>query len=242
VQKGFGRFREVRQGTFSPDAEQRAWIRELYHGEVRSTDENVGALLEGLRELELYDDSLIVLTSDHGEEFWEHDGFEHGHTLYRELLEVPLIVKAPGSRARNEVQGIVSTEQVMSTVLEHCGIEYDRQNLARALSLRSNEQELVVSGGPLYFEDRVAARFGPFWYIHSLVSDREELYNLETDPVQQSSIAESAPNEIQQARSMLVKWHERMKQVKQVYQTEGTQDLELNPGTIERLRSLGYIQ
>ena len=88
----------------------------------------------------------------------------------------------------------------------------------------------------------MAARFGPFWYIHSLVSDREELYNLETDPDQQSSIAESAPDELQQARSMLGKWHERMNQIKQVYQTEGTQEIELNPGTMERLRSLGYIQ
>jgi arylsulfatase A-like enzyme len=245
VQNGFDRFRAVRQGTFSPDAEQRAWIKELYHAEVRSADQNVGALLEGLRELKLYEGSLILFTSDHGEEFWEHDGFEHGHTLYRELLEVPLIIKAPGSRVRNEVKNVVSTEQIMSTVLEDCGIEYDRRYLAPALFLRSDQQEqqeLVVSGGPLYFEERVAARFGSYWYIRSLVSGREELYNMESDPDQQSSIAESAPDEVQRARSMLVKWHEGIEPIKRVYQTEETEEIQLSPGTRDRLRSLGYIQ
>jgi arylsulfatase A-like enzyme len=241
VQNGFDRFRAVRQGTFNPDAEQRAWIRKLYDAEVRSTDQNVGALLDGLRESKLYEDSLIVFTSDHGEEFWEHDGFEHGHTLYRELLEVPLILKAPGFPRGEVVTDVVSTEQVMSTVLKDCGIESE-ESLAPALSVGSDPQHLVVSGGALYFEERVAARFGAYWYIRSLVSGREELYDMESDPEQQSSIAGSAAEEIHRARSLLVTWEDRMDPIKRVYETEEDEELQLSPGTRERLRSLGYIQ
>ena len=86
----------VRAGMLKLSAEQREWVRKLYDDEVRYVDENVGRLLGHLRETGQYDDALIIVASDHGEEFWEHDGFEHGHTLYNEVLRVPLMIKLPG--------------------------------------------------------------------------------------------------------------------------------------------------
>ena len=69
-----------------------------YDGEVYYADEQFGIFLDLLRRLGVYDDSLIVVTSDHGEEFFEHEGFYHSRTLYEELLRVPLLIKLPKSR------------------------------------------------------------------------------------------------------------------------------------------------
>ncbi|MGH9335307.1 MAG: sulfatase family protein, partial [Vicinamibacteria bacterium] len=241
----FREFREVRQGIFVPNADQRAWIQELYRGEVRSTDRHLGTLIDGLRDLGLYDDSLIVITSDHGEEFWEHEGLEHGHSLYREVLAVPLMIKFPGSQTKGEVSDFVSTERVMATVLDACGIRYAPQDVAPPLLLRDGVEthaEPVVSTAPLYYENRIAVRFERYWYIHSLLTDLEELYDLEKDAEERFSIAESAPEELQRARNVLAGWSDRMSALRQLYSIERTNEILLNPSTEESLRSLGYIQ
>ncbi len=75
-----------------------AAIRELYRREVRQADLMTGALLDGLRERGLLDDTLVVVLADHGEELFDHGGFEHGHSLLPEVTRVPLIVKLPGGR------------------------------------------------------------------------------------------------------------------------------------------------
>ena len=70
-------------------------MKELYSGEVRYWDAQFGRLIDGLKKRDLYDDSLIVVVSDHGEELSDHRGFWHGTTLYDELLKVILVVKQP---------------------------------------------------------------------------------------------------------------------------------------------------
>jgi choline-sulfatase len=76
----------------------------LYDGGIRMTDERIGALFDRMRRNDLFDDTLIVLLSDHGEEFGEHDSLRH-EQIYQELLHVPLIVRFPGKaewRGRRE--------------------------------------------------------------------------------------------------------------------------------------------
>ena len=73
-------------------------LRALYDGEVERADRGFGAFLDLLRFAGVYDDSVIVVTADHGEEFAEHGGFDHGRTLYEELVHIPLLVKLPGGR------------------------------------------------------------------------------------------------------------------------------------------------
>jgi arylsulfatase A-like enzyme len=81
----------------NPDPSQAAHMRELYDGEIRFTDEHVGMVEAKLRELGIWDDTMIVITADHGEEFQEHGGWWHGTTLYEEQIHVPLLVKWPKS-------------------------------------------------------------------------------------------------------------------------------------------------
>jgi arylsulfatase A-like enzyme len=106
-------------------------IVSLYDAEIRYTDDVlIKPLIEKLKESGLYNQSMIVVTSDHGEEFYDHHGWEHGHTLYNELLKVPLIIKFPGSEfAGTQIQTIVRLIDVMPTVLERLGISTENLKL-----------------------------------------------------------------------------------------------------------------
>lgn len=93
-------------------------LRESYQGEVRAADRELGHFLDLLQWLGLYDQSFVILVGDHGEEFAEHGGFEHGTTLYEEVLRVPLLVKYPGGRwAGARIEEPVSLVDVPPTVL-----------------------------------------------------------------------------------------------------------------------------
>jgi len=78
------------------EVELRDELMALYDAEVAFNDEQFGRLLEGLRARDLYDETVIVFTSDHGEEFLDHGQYSHGRTLYREMIHVPFIVRLPG--------------------------------------------------------------------------------------------------------------------------------------------------
>src|SRR5262249_45525941 len=78
------------------DAAMLADVREVYDAEVAEADLRVGMLLAALRESGMFDDAIVVITADHGEEFEEHGGRLHGNTLYEELIHVPLVIRPPG--------------------------------------------------------------------------------------------------------------------------------------------------
>jgi len=108
----------------NPDPEQyREPMIAAYISEIEYMDREIGRLLDGLKERGLYDDALILFTSDHGEEFHEHGGWWHGQTLYDEQIHVPLIVKFPGNLlAGNVNRGIARHVDVTPTILHFTGV------------------------------------------------------------------------------------------------------------------------
>ena len=92
--------------------------KELYLAEVLAFDSFFGDFIAALKRRGIYDRSLIVLMSDHGEEFFEHRGWDHGHTLYNELVHVPLVIKLPAQRHRGlKVSENVGVIDILPTVL-----------------------------------------------------------------------------------------------------------------------------
>jgi hypothetical protein len=81
-----------------PDAQQKLAIRTLYDREVQFTDHVLGLFFAELERLQLFDRSLVVVLSDHGEEFFEHGGFEHGHSVMPEVAGIPWLIRWPGGR------------------------------------------------------------------------------------------------------------------------------------------------
>lgn len=103
-----------------------AQVRDLYDGEVAFADQAFGDLLQALRDRGLYDDTLVVFLSDHGEELDEHGHLGHGYDLYREVLQVPFIVRLPGGErpeGRARVAETVQQTDLLPTVLGRLGIE-----------------------------------------------------------------------------------------------------------------------
>ncbi len=100
-----------------------------YDAEIAVSDESVQALVKGLEELGLMERTVLIITSDHGEEFLEHGFVEHAWTVYPESIHIPLIVVAPGALAVQRVATPVSLLDLMPTVLELAEIPYVRPDL-----------------------------------------------------------------------------------------------------------------
>ncbi len=224
-------------------------IRELYAADVRYVDAAIGRIVDTLEELGIYDETLIVLTSDHGEEFWEHDSFEHGHSLYDEVLRVPLIMTGPGITEEGEIKAPVSIESIFATILGACGIGFDRESVsstsltAKAAEGSDRERaETIAAGGVLYYESRQAIVSEKYKYIRSTITGKEELYDLLTDPGERVSIEHSSPLLLQEARGFLEAHLARADSLRERLGLAVAEECELDRTTVERLRALGYTR
>lgn len=239
---------EVVAGTRLLTRDERAWVRQLYLAEVRYLDEQVGLLVEELKRLGLYEDALIVFTSDHGEEFWEHGSYQHGHSMYNEVLAVPLLVKFPGAAQKGVYGARVSTEFILPTIAEQCGLPLDR-SCARAPSLAavaaglpSAGQTTLVQAGTCYQEELEAVIFnGDYKLIRRLGTEREELFNLRTDPNEMRCLLASLPATAAAGRQALEELRERSRKVRACYQPAEQQAPEAGRERLRQLRSLGYL-
>jgi arylsulfatase A-like enzyme len=130
IPRGFGSASQVfqiRDGTIRLGPPERESLIARYDGEIRYTDEQFGRLREGLEQRGRWDDALVIVVADHGEEFWDHGGFEHGHSHYREMLRVPLIARRPGGPAGEVVDRRVRQLDIAPTVLDFAGIPLPRE-------------------------------------------------------------------------------------------------------------------
>lgn len=248
IGNAFADFNAVRTGHFYPNRTERQWIRALYNSEVRYVDDNIGRVLQRLKELGIYDDALIIFTSDHGEEFWEHNGLEHGHTLYNELLAVPLIVKLPGGVLHKIIDEPVTCTSITPTILDLCGIDYQDEHFSAgslvsfwASPERAPLPQPLVATGLYYYSKRAAVLFDQFKYIRNLETGREELYDIEQDPAELSDISHSTPEKVQQARALLQRHEEQSQKLREYYHITSPQSTELDLETLRHLRGIGYV-
>lgn len=167
----------------------RTYLVDRYDQNLRYVDDSLAALLD-----EVGDDAIVVVFADHGEEFWDHGDFEHGHTLYDELLRVPLLVRAPGLAARR-VNTPVSLLDVTPTVLDLLGEAVDGLdgrsllNLARTGRDDTLAQRPIGFGRVLYGNEAWGSVHDGRKYttrsgteaVHDLRSDAAEKVNLRLD-------------------------------------------------------------
>ena len=168
----------------------RQYVIDRYDGAIRYVDDQIARVLEDLGPRD-----VAVVFSDHGEEFWDHGGFEHGHTVYEELLAVPLVIRAPGLEP-GRVEPAVSLMDVTPTLLELLDIQADAGvtglsllPLARgdAAVVTAFEQRLHGFGRPLYGDEQWGVLEGALKYGTS--AGDEELYDLAEDPGEQDDLA-----------------------------------------------------
>ncbi len=242
----------VRGGFLNPDADEREWIRKLYAGEVRATDRGIAGLLESLESHGLFDDSLIVFTSDHGDELWEHDGFEHGHVMYDEVLGVPLFMKLPMGALAQRVDEAVSNQSIAATVLEVAGVPYSQDELSAPPLVRRKagadtlvldvHPRALVSSGILYFEARTAVVFEGFKFIQFHVSKREELYELGADPGEKHNLVAERPDLAERGRALLKAELESAAAMRLHLGIDSARSGKLDEDNARAMRALGYVK
>ncbi len=113
----------------------------IYDAEIRYFDHHIGQMINTLKKLGIFNNTIIVLTSDHGEEFWEHNGFEHGHTLYKEVIHVPLIIKYSSKLPPKRIQTCVNLLDLTPSLLWLCGIKNNFSLTGRNIILDSKIRE-----------------------------------------------------------------------------------------------------
>jgi arylsulfatase A-like enzyme len=217
-------------------------------GEVRYVDDNVGRFFEYLKSANVFDDALIIFTSDHGEEFWEHDGIGHGRTLYDEVLRVPLMIRLPGGTHAVHRRENVSTESVVPTILDLLDLEaadaaFSAASLSWAFQADGTDPRIpIVSTATNFFEDRISVVFGPMKNIHAPASGSDELFDLLADPDEKVSQAPDRPDVVSEAHELIASHRALSEQIRQLLGLRAAGEGVLDPAALRQLRALGYIQ
>ncbi len=158
-------------------------LEALYHAEVFETDRLVGSILRRLEQLDLADNTLVIITGDHGEEFRERDRIGHEWTVYNELIHVPLMIRNPRSNGRGKVEEPVSTLVIHDYVLAAVNGR-DLESMPPVVS-RAFHYYGQSTQDPREFRTRpneFSLVRGNLKIIHTPLDGKHELYDLSTDP------------------------------------------------------------
>lgn len=237
-----------------PTADDLRYARDRYLENVAFADDLVGRVLAIYDRADRYDETLIVLLSDHGEAFWEHGRFLHGRYLYREFVHVPLIFKWPLSapRGTQTVSDPVSLVDLVPSLVD--GLELTAEETGfQGRSLLPMVFDGRAVKRPLYAMTRgganrhgtpkpqVMLEVGDWRLFYFPLQDRSKLFRTDEDPAEKSNRSPELPLQTLLLRQSLLSQVEHNRQV--LTRTETEADLEeLDAETIEQLEALGYLR
>ncbi len=239
---------KINEGDITLSEADLAFNVDLYDATIRETDDRVGLILHALEESGLADETLVVLVADHGEEFYDHGAVGHGHTLYEELIHVPLVLAGPGIPAGKRLSVPVENIDLLPTLAGLLWEEELPSAQGRDLRRLLRGGSETASGGLVFSEhgarpgEFCAAIDGRWKLIVNVAGDTVELYDLSSDPGEQTNLAKDPG---QHARV------QRLLAAVNAYVTaniEESANYELAPGVetpealLRQLRALGYIK
>ena len=228
----------------------------IYDAEIFYMDSHIGKLLDAFKKRGLRENTIVIVVADHGEGLGDHNWWSHG-ILYQEQINVPLIMHIPNIKGGKRVSSMVSTVDLMPTILEAAKIDpsiwptMDGNSLLEVMKIgRTAKQSYVYSDSVnilTYGRPGVSKKFdqkddklysimdGTYKLIyHQLRPNKTEFYNLKTDPNEIINLADSKPLEMQ----VLMRYLKNLDAFSNVMPDMSSSDLE----RIEKLKSLGYLQ
>ena len=240
-------------------------LNELYDAEILYTDHLVGLMMDGLRDQDLRDETVFIVTSDHGENIGDHEHMDHVFSLYRTTTTVPLIVSAPGRLPEGASDDRpVSLVDIFPTVLDMAGIDrgsHPNQGLSLTSDVVGPDRAMLSE---YYFpeqafgrydpEDRESERLDPYRRrIRSLTAGdmklvwgsdgTHEVYDLSVDPKEETNLLERGlgSDTLERLERVLMETVDLLEDESEVEPVSAATE-ELSEETKESLRSLGYIQ
>jgi len=215
-----------------------------YDAEIAYTDSAVGKLLNALEEMELTENTLIILLSDHGEGLEEHGEPYHGDFIYEQTLQVPLIFHCPGLiPAGRQIEEPVSLSDIVPTILDMLGIaipdECDGRSLLNALIYKENLPQQPIYSESLY--DSHLYGWSPLYAItyqgwKYIQAPFPELYNLKEDPGELDNLYHVERDKAHELAEILISINDEASDLTRQLVTPP-----LDPETVQNLQSLGYI-
>ena len=240
----------VRRGEIAPGPADRERLRGLYTGSLAFNDAELGSFLRRVAAWAPPGEVLVVLTSDHGEELFDHGGVLHGYTLYEELLDIPLVLWWPGRLRPGVVEEPTDTLDLHATLVELCGLgqpDGDGRPLLRQPPRADGYIHLAAASsviGGIYSAQAGrlklvwAPRFAYEWGMgdgSGRTHDPEYLFDLEADPREQVNLAGDRSLAAAWLRSRLLAWIQRKGSA-----APPRKQLPIDAETERRLRALGY--
>jgi arylsulfatase A-like enzyme len=239
---------KIRTGLLEITERDRKHLLALYGGEVTYNDKSVGELMKKLHELGIAENTLLIIIADHGEEFLEHGGTQHGSTLYKEVLHIPLIFHCPVELPQGKrVSQLVRTVDVLPTILDLLDIpEPERIEGKTLLPLieKGKNPGIAYSFAEL---DLAKKQFRSLqnnrWklIIHPYLQRKREFYNLKDDPGEKKNLFPygKMPPAYSELSKKLAGILERQKKEARKFRRMKVE--KLNKETLEQLKALGYI-
>jgi arylsulfatase A-like enzyme len=182
--------------------------------------------------------TIIVFTSDHGEEFEDHGGLQHSSTLYEELIRIPLIMAVPGFRPQR-VDTVVSQSDIAPTLLSLAGLPVPEE--FSGTPLHTDRDHFAPGAGRTIFAETFrgggeqrSVIFGNWKLILNLTEQRTELYDLAADRVEARNRAEAEPRAVERGLRLLEEHYAQ--------QRRQPEEMPPYPELQQQLESLGYLE
>jgi arylsulfatase A-like enzyme len=226
------------------------FLIDSYDSEIYYADSHVKRVFQHLKENNLWDNTIIIFTADHGEEFSDHKSLAHGKTLYNELLHVPLIIRNPRLSPR-EVEMQVRVIDIAPTILDALDIpipdSFQGTSLNPLMTGQKFNPDATVYGEDIhYFEEQVKYFNGEKksiqtggWKLIANTTDTGdciefELYNINEDPGEKKNVLLENPGVAAVLRKQLMEW------ANTTSNTSESKTVILTEELLEQLKSLGY--
>ncbi|MEE2776540.1 MAG: sulfatase [Acidobacteriota bacterium] len=235
----------LQEGAVPPAEGEASDLQKLYDAEISWSDQRFAQVVELLREHDLYDETIIVFVSDHGEAFFEHGWWQHGRVLYREVVGVPLVVRFPELGHGLRVAQPVQLTDLLPTILEAAGVPVPAGAVGRDLvplleagaqDIARRHYSLAMSGGGHVSASVTTQRWRLIESAPSGSAQSHELYEWREDPAERTDLAADHPVITGYLRTLLAKRREETASRRLDRET-----IELSPAIEERLRALGYL-
>ncbi len=226
-------------GDAIPESE-RAGIIANYDSCIHEVDAAIGRIIDRLDQSGELDNTLVIITSDHGEEFFEHGAWGHGHSLHRELVHVPLIMRSPrhfpaGIRVPSQVRSV----DIMPSILATCGLKTPEQAAGLALPLLADAQPREVFSEVLWgghFARSLRTNDGTAIYAKFANQEAQQFFGI-GDIAEAKDLAASQVSLSQQLHQQLNAEHQRLAANALAAKTAAVDD-----GTQANLADLGYLE
>ncbi len=237
--------------TNPPSEAARERLIDLYDATIHHTDARLGEFIGRLDEKGLLDNTIVVVTADHGEEFFEHGHFRHRGTLYQDLIHIPLIIRMPGAPAGLRIDEPVSQVDILPTLLDLLGQPVPEGLDGRSLADYVRGGRPAAPPTPLfshidrYLHGRTGLREGQLKIVHSDTTDARdepasiewELFDLKQDPDETHNLAADRVSDLDSLRRRLAAMEDSMR----MGNTE-RQSIELSDELRNQLIELGYVE